>query len=116
MIIACYILSIRLFVQLSMHCPARPKAVDKEHFVKVGFSEGIHLVDLWHSTKFFLYMARNRAKLDFAHFYSTVLVLMGPILASVTGLPSVITITGLGRTFTSRQMKYRSLRLVSIGY
>ena len=92
--------------------PRAPKAVDQEHFVKVGFSEGIHFIDLWHFTQFFLYLARNRARLDFAHFYSTVLVLMGPILASLTGLPSVITITGLGRTFTSRQIKYSILRPV----
>ena len=90
--------------------PRIPYGVDERYFTKVGFGEGVRIANLLHFLELFIYLVRNQKRLDFVHFYSTLLILLGPIVAWLAGLPSLITVTGLGRTFTSPQWKYRWLR------
>lgn len=55
-------------------------------------------------------LCRRRRRIDAVHFLSTKLLLAGPVLARVLGIPSVITVTGLGRSFDLEGLKGAALR------
>jgi glycosyltransferase involved in cell wall biosynthesis len=92
--------------------PGPVDGVPPERFVRVDLREGMGVRDLLPLVKLFAYLRRNRRRLDLAHFYSTKLVLVGPLLARLAGVRSLVTVTGLGRTFSEPGAAYALLRRV----
>lgn len=92
--------------------PGPVDGVPAERFVRVDLREGMGARDLLPLVKLFAYLRRNRRRLDLAHFYSTKLVLVGPLLARLAGVRSLVTVTGLGRTFSEPGPAYALLRRV----
>jgi glycosyltransferase involved in cell wall biosynthesis len=86
--------------------PDRPRGVDRENYVKVGFGEGIKIADITHFYSLYFYMRKNRNKFFLVHFNATTLVLLGPIFAKLAGIPCILTITGLGRIFSNPNLQY----------
>lgn len=56
-------------------------------------------------------LASMRGTGTIAHFFSTKLVLVGPVLARLAGLRCMVTVTGFGRTFSDARLRYRLLQL-----
>lgn len=81
--------------------PERSDGLAPENFVSIGFREGVEASDLVHFAQLYRYLIQNRHIIELVHFYSTKLVLFGPLLAAAARVPSMITITGLGRAFDS---------------
>ncbi|HEC35630.1 MAG TPA: glycosyltransferase [Anaerolineae bacterium] len=102
--------------QLSKVCsityalPSKPDVLDENCYVRMGFSEGLHISIIYHFIALLVYLVRNRRRLDFVHYCSTNLILLGPLLSKLAGLPSIITVTGFGRTFSSHKLRFRLLR------
>lgn len=87
--------------------PERPQDVDDEHFIKMHFGEGVKPSYFFEFLKLRTYLRDNRGGIDFVHFYSTLLILFGPIIARVAGVPSIITLTGLGRVFSNKTLVHK---------
>lgn len=98
--------------QVTYGLPAPVDGVTGERFVRVDLREGMGARDLLPLVRLFAYLRRNRRTLDLAHFYSTKLVLVGPLLARLAGVRSLVTVTGLGRTFSEPGAAYALLRRV----
>lgn len=81
-----------------------------EDYLSIKFGEGFHLKDIYQLIKLFYYLRENRKKYDFVHFYATILILFGPLIAKFAGVPAIFTITGFGRTFTSKERRLFILR------
>lgn len=92
--------------------PGRPEGLDPHRWVRLPVGEGMALSDVSAVWRLHRYLRRHRDQFDLVHFYSTKLILVGPPLARLAGLPSAITVTGLGRTFDDRRLRYRILRVV----
>jgi glycosyltransferase involved in cell wall biosynthesis len=92
--------------------PAPVDGIPAGRFVRVDLREGMGARDLLPLLRLFAYLRRNRRTLDLAHFYSTKLVLVGPLLARLAGVRSLVTVTGLGRTFSEPGAAYALLRRV----
>ena len=90
--------------------PEKPLSVGNEHYVQMHFGEGFRLSYLFEFLKLGMYLHENRYKIDFVHFYSTLLILFGPIVARVASVTSIITITGLGRVFSNTNLVYKVLQ------
>ncbi len=90
--------------------PGRPEGVPESRFVHVDAGEGFRLSDLRTLVRLWAFLRRRGV--DYAHFSATILILLGPYVAAAAGTPCLITLTGFGRTFTSRRLAYRLLRPV----
>lgn len=90
--------------------PGKPATVDSDHFVRMEFHEGLQVKYLLSSAQLLIYLWRNRSRIDLVHFYSTNLILIGPILATIARLPCIVTVTGFGRVFSSSARRYRALQ------
>ena len=90
--------------------PGKPKDLAADRFVAMRFHEGFRPAYLAEFGRLFAYLCQRRSNIDLVHLYSTNLILLGPLVAWLAGVPSLITLTGFGRTFTSVQRKYRLLR------
>lgn len=90
--------------------PGKPRSLPQDRFVPMNFREGLRPAYLAEFGRLFAYLRRRRSDIDLVHLYSTNLILLGPLVARLAGVPSMITLTGFGRTFTSAQHKYRLLR------
>jgi glycosyltransferase involved in cell wall biosynthesis len=90
--------------------PAKPDGVDDSRYVHLDFGEGVPPKDLYNFARLWLLLWRHRTDFDLVHFYSTKLVLLGPLMAWTVGLPSLITVTGFGRSFSEHSAGYRVLR------
>lgn len=90
--------------------PGKPRNLPKARFVAMNFREGLRPAYLAEFGRLFAYLRRRRSEFDLVHLYSTNLILLGPLVARLAGVPSMITLTGFGRTFTSTQRKYRLLQ------
>lgn len=90
--------------------PGRPEGVPENRFVHVDAGEGFRLSDLRALVRLWTFLRRRGV--DYVHFSATVLILLGPYVAAAAGTPCLITLTGFGRTFTSRRFTYRLLRPV----
>lgn len=86
--------------------------LDPGRFVRVDLREGAGARDAAPLLRLLGYLRRNRARLALVHFYSTKLVLFGPLLASMAGVRSLVTVTGLGRTFSGTGPAWAALRRV----
>jgi glycosyltransferase involved in cell wall biosynthesis len=92
--------------------PEKPEMLDENYYVKMGFGEGFRLSYIFHFLVLFGFLIKNRKKFDLVHFSSTNLILLGPILSWFARKPSIITITGFGRTFSTHKFKFRLLRFL----
>lgn len=81
--------------------PVQPHAFSPDRFVEVGFGEGVEWRDLNHFMHLAIVLFQRRHRLDCVHFFSTKLVLIGPMVARLAGIRSLVTVTGLGRTFSN---------------
>ncbi len=90
--------------------PVQPHAFSPDRFVEVGFGEGVEWRDLNHFMHLAIVLFQRRHRLDCVHFFSTKLVLIGPMVARLAGIRSLVTVTGLGRTFSNASLRYRLLR------
>ncbi|HSR23574.1 MAG TPA: glycosyltransferase [Candidatus Eisenbacteria bacterium] len=92
--------------------PSRPASVPEERYRRLGFSEGLGWRDAGNALRLAQLLVRHRRELDVAHFYSTKLLLLGPVLARLAGVRSVITVTGFGRAMSRTGPAYRVVRVV----
>lgn len=99
-------------VEVTYGLPGPVAGVPAERFVRVDLREGMGARDLFPLLRLYAYLRRNRRRLHLAHFYSTKLVLVGPLLARAAGVRSLVTVTGLGRTFSEGGAAYALLRRV----
>ena len=83
-----------------------------DELVHVDLREGAGPRDAAPLLRLLGYLRRNRGRLALVHFYSTKLVLFGPLLASLAGVRSLVTVTGLGRTFSAQGPGWAALRRV----
>lgn len=92
---------------------ALPKAPAVPHrFHRVEFGEGFRAGELVGFLRLFLLLRRAQPGYDFAHFFSTKLILLGPLLARAGGTTPVITLTGFGRTFSGNSPLHRLSQLL----
>jgi glycosyltransferase involved in cell wall biosynthesis len=82
--------------------PEKTKCLNNAHYLNVKFKEGFRLIYLIELVRLAKYLRKNRSSINIVHFYSTVLFLLGPFIARIAGIPSIITINGFGRTFSSK--------------
>jgi glycosyltransferase involved in cell wall biosynthesis len=97
---------------VSFALPVRPAGVPAQRYHRLGFTEGLGWRDVGHAVRLAQLLLSQRGRLDVAHFYSTKLLLMGPVLARLAGVRPVITVTGFGRTFSAHGPGHRLLQLV----
>lgn len=90
--------------------PGKAKGISEEQHVPFPFREGVHLGDIVVLWKLWLYLRTRRKRIALVHFFSTELVLFGPLVARLAGVPSLTTVTGLGRVFNDGRVRYRLLR------
>lgn len=92
--------------------PTPVPGLPAERYLRVDLREGAGPRDGLPLLRLLAYLRRNRRRLALVHFFSTKLVLFGPLLASLAGVRSVVTVTGLGRTFSAPGPAYAALRRV----
>lgn len=63
--------------------------------------EGARPADLWHLVAYVRAVRRGPEAVQLLHFFAFKLVAVGPLVAHVHGIPCVVTVTGLGRVFSS---------------
>ncbi|MGI9952919.1 glycosyltransferase [Moorellaceae bacterium AZ2] len=95
--------------------PEPPEGVPAERFVPMNFREGFVAGDLRAFFQLWSYLRQQYKAIDLVHFYSTKLVLLGPIIAWLAGVPSMVTVTGLGRVYSQDGVVYRLLRFLYRG-
>ncbi|HUP85931.1 MAG TPA: glycosyltransferase [Acidimicrobiales bacterium] len=92
--------------------PSQPAGVSDDDYVCMRFSEGISSRDFLSFVALARELRRRRRQLDIVHLYSTKLILFGPVVAALAGVPCVITVTGFGRLFNDDLPHYRPARVV----
>jgi glycosyltransferase involved in cell wall biosynthesis len=90
--------------------PGRTPNIPEDHYFAMAVGEGFQTAYLSELLRLFTLLKNHSVRFDAVHFYSTLLILLGPIIAKALGIPAIITITGFGRTFSSNDLKYRLLR------
>lgn len=90
--------------------PEKPPSISESCFVQMNFGEGFRLQYVIELLRLWKYLQKNRPRIDMVHFYSTILILLGPAVARLAGIPSIVTITGMGRTFSSTDFGFHLLR------
>lgn len=90
--------------------PGKPEQLEQERYVHMGFGEGLRLAFAVEFFRLLWFLLLERRHLDFVHFFSTNLILFGPLLAKAAGVPCLITVTGFGRVFSSTRWVYQCLR------
>lgn len=96
--------------EASFAMPGISDGLTPQQVIRVNFREGLVAsfpIDLF---RLCVYLRKNRDFIDWVHFYSTNLILFGPIIAWLAGVKSLFTLTGFGRLFSSESCLYRSLR------
>ena len=92
--------------------PGKTDSLTDFSYVYMGFEEGWRFSYLLEFFRLYFYLRTQRRELDFVHFYSTNLILFGPIIAYFAGIQSIVTLTGFGRVFTSNKFNDKLLRPV----
>lgn len=65
--------------------PERPPTLEPDRFVCLGFGEGVSRADILDFLDLYRLLRRERGNLDVVHFYSTKLVLLGPLIRRPRG-------------------------------
>lgn len=100
------------WIDVSLGMPARTEGLPENKFMRADFEEGVSFSDLPAFVRLFARLVRERRTIAATHFFSTKLILLGPILSRAAGIPTLITITGFGRLFVEDQPFYPVLRRV----
>lgn len=79
--------------------PSRPNALPAHQFEQTPIGEGFNFRTVRGLISVPRLLHRHRA--DIAHFYATQFILGGPLLARLSGVRAVITVTGTGRSFSN---------------
>ena len=79
--------------------PERPPGFDPGRFVSLGVNEGFSIRSALNLLR--VPALLRRWQIDVAHFFASQFILVGPLLARSVGVRSVITVTGIGRSFGS---------------
>lgn len=95
--------------------PRCPRGTAEEDFLKIPFGEGVEWADLRNLWQLFAYLRAHSRDCDIVHFFSTKLTLFGPLVSALAGVPSLVTVTGYGRTFNRRGLRYALLRPLYLG-
>lgn len=93
-----------------MALPDKPESIPENQFLRFNFKEGVRWSDIWCFLKLFVYLWKNKSKIEYVHYFSTKLILIGPVLARIAGVQSISTVTGFGRTFINNRLIYTPLR------
>lgn len=93
--------------------PAKPRALAPSKYIRFPVGEGLRPSTFIALARIPFILRRSRA--DIAHFFATQLALSGPLLARLSGVRSIITITGLGRSFDRRGALGWLLRILYLG-
>jgi glycosyltransferase involved in cell wall biosynthesis len=88
--------------------PGKPAALPEDRFIQLNVGEGLSLATL--RGLIGVPRALKATRADVAHFYATQLALLGPPLARLVRAKSIITVTGLGRSFSGTGLRGRALR------
>ncbi len=91
--------------------PGRPDAVEEADYVASELREGFSVGDVKGFLALFRALWQRRHQITVCHFFSTKLLLAGPVFAAICGLQSVITITGFGRVFSKPRPAMLILRV-----
>ena len=97
---------------ISFALPEKPEGIPADNFIKLSFKEGLRLFDLYNFLKLFFVLARNSKSYDIIHYLSTKLILFGPFISGLFSMPTIITLTGLGRSFSEKSVKYKFARRI----
>ena len=92
--------------------PGRTNGLRDDQFVQLPFEEGVSISDVVNFLQLGRYLWSTRRRLSACHFFSTKLILFGPIVSAVVGVPSIVTVTGLGRSFVDKGLMARILRVL----
>lgn len=102
-------------VRVIFGTPVRPPGVAPDDYVELAFGEGVEWRDLLTFARLAAVLRRRRGEIDLVHFYSTKLVLFGPLIAALARVPSIIIVTGFGRLFSDDMSRYRLARRIYRG-
>ncbi|MGH8545143.1 MAG: glycosyltransferase [Gammaproteobacteria bacterium] len=83
-----------------------------DDYVELPIGEGIKFRDALTLGHLAMELRRRRGEIALVHFYSTKLVLLGPLIAAFAGVPSIVTVTGFGRLFSDDLPHYRIARTI----
>jgi glycosyltransferase involved in cell wall biosynthesis len=99
-------------IQCTYLLPGKPEQMPEQHYRKLSVFEGVGLHDFLWPFVLWYRLLLNRKQVDSAVFFSTKLILIGPLLARLAGVESIITVTGRGRVFASENWLMRTLRVL----
>lgn len=97
-------------VDVLLALPGCPDGFDEAHWLPIGLREGVRPKDLLHWLRLIAQLRAQRNDVDVAHFFSTQLVLLGPLVARAVGIRPWVTVTGFGRIFADDHAGARLLR------
>lgn len=97
-------------VKIIYGMPGITEGLPKSDYVYMGFREGWRYSYLLDFIRLYYYLITHRHELDLVHFYTTNLILFGPIIAHFARVKSVVTLTGFGRVFTNDKLINKLLR------
>lgn len=90
--------------------PELPQNFPSDKYFCFKFEEGFRFRYLLEFFRLARFLRKRKQEFDVVHYYSTNLILLGPMIAKLAHIPSIFTVTGLGRVFTSAKLKYKLLR------
>lgn len=96
--------------QMYFALPEKPSGLPESQFIKVDVKEGFRFRYLLPMFAFLVFLIHYRKRFDLLFFNSTIWILFGPLIAWVAGIPCIIAVTGLGRTFSARTPQYHILQ------
>ncbi|HEX2975635.1 MAG TPA: glycosyltransferase [Bacteroidales bacterium] len=92
--------------------PGKTEGLDDSSYIYMGFEEGWRWTYLLELFRLYKCLRTRRRKLYLVHFYSTNLILFGPIVAYLAGVPSIVTVTGFGRVFNNPAFPYKGMQIL----
>lgn len=92
--------------------PEPPPGLPPERYLPLRVGAGLGWRDLGAAVALLRLLRRERPRLAIVHFYASKLVVVGPLLAGLAGVPCMATLTGLGRIFDSDRLRHRVLRVI----
>lgn len=92
--------------------PGKTDGLDDSSYIYMGFEEGWRWTYFLELFRLYQYLRTQRRELYLVHFYSTNLILFGPIMAYLAGVPSIVTVTGFGRVFNNPAFPYKLMQVL----
>lgn len=83
---------------INIALPQKPLGLVDDKYLCMKFCEGLSIRNLFELFNLWKYLVRDKS-INTVHFFSTILIIFGPFITKFSNKFSIITITGLGRTF-----------------